>query len=1040
MSVTDAPDRVPVFDFMVVRAPAAVAPPVLRRDYIHDDYLIAWSTPMTHVSPGVDLYSVEHFSKVGKLVYEKVFCSTPKAHAEAMEDLLDALLGLLTPRQLVCEGSNGSSADSNGRERLMRSEAPVGAEAAETSEAPAATATDVLEPEPAAQAAPAPSRLLLRDLERHAYIKRGGYYYLLPDKLEQLQAVALVPQLSKALPILESELRKLDKSRLLKRLEALFDGQALHAVVFSKGQHSPAFIETKRALFDALYLLYVLRRWASVDLYPTVAALRGLHALEALAMDRVYGRALAGPISPAERDLLVALARLFPGLEGWNFKTAVPGFPLIPNEAALEAYLSATPVVHPIFARLFRYAKPFNEIRPLGIGDLKVVKQWLKSYVPGEICDVHNVMKGEQKERVHRRLEKTDEAFAFTSAQEEESTKDTQSTGRFELKREAEQVLKSDLNVNANASFSYDNKPIVATVSGGFTSARSDTQTDKMAQNFSHDVVSKAVTRIESRTTQQRSVTKIFETEETNKHGYSAPNDHISGIYRWIDKRYTAQLFNYGKRLMFEFVIPEPAAFFVESRLRAFESSLDYPQPPKPPAYRTLNLGFAAKDINEKKFNELRQQYDLAEHSFPVSEQQVVLVSQDTQQAYFYEKDLPKRELRYAKSHTCRLNSIGYQVDRLHVHGDLRFHNKDEADDWNRNKFGIQLNGQLVYWNTAMETALYHNPDIWVSPPGGPFLLTGDSIELVLLFQDIWRYALVISAELSLSPAAFESWQIGVYNAISAQASQEIADANRELKLAYESRMAEYRSRIAELKATAVNDLLQGRSEAVNRELILTELRRQCLAMLAKEFDADPTDDLLTDLETMGTRPVAYRATRLEVKEGPKETQVRFTTTTQAANYPTMKLDKAGEKGRYVQFLEQAFEWQQLAFLFYPYFWTTPPKWVELTSRSDATDPTFGAFLEAGSVRVLVAVTPAYDDAVLHFLATREPWEGGAAPVIGDPLYLPLYQELRKQQDDLYGATPEGDPWEFTLPTSLVYIHGSSTPLPELAATQSPGP
>jgi len=36
---------------------------------------------------------------------------------------------------------------------------------------------------------------------------------------------------------------------------------------------------------------------------------------------------------------------------------------------------------------------------------------------------------------------------------------------------------------------------------------------------------------------------------------------------------------------------------------------------------------------------------------------------------------------------------------------------------------------------------------------------------------------------------------------------------------------------------------------------------------------------------------------------------------------------------------------------------------------------------------LLTAVTPAYEEAVLHYLATGEPWEAGPAPVIGDPLY-----------------------------------------------------
>ena len=38
-------------------------------------------------------------------------------------------------------------------------------------------------------------------------------------------------------------------------------------------------------------------------------------------------------------------------------------------------------------------------------------------------------------------------------------------------------------------------------------------------------------------------------------------DSHISGVYRWVDKIYKNQVINYGKRLMYEFMIPEPSAF-----------------------------------------------------------------------------------------------------------------------------------------------------------------------------------------------------------------------------------------------------------------------------------------------------------------------------------------------------------------------------------------------------------------------------------------------------------------------------------------------
>jgi hypothetical protein len=1018
-AVAATPGGVPVFEFMVTRVPEKVPAPSAARGYIRDDVVL--QVGGRSIRADVDLQSDASPSNVGRLVYTKVFCSP---HLQTVQAFLDefrpALLELLQPSKLPC--SDDSTAVSQFRRWLE----PLHGRQHST-----------------AQAATSPW-LSIADLEHRAWIRANGHFYLLPDRLERIDGAPLIHRLVEALPMLQAAAVPADPepaelvAELVAEIEQVFDRQPLHRVVFADGAYTDSFRDAKRALFDALYLLYVLRRWTSIDLGPVMDGLRGLHALEALALDQVYALVRSGKFDKASRTTLQARRDLLSVLRGWDGHAKLPGLPLIAGVADLAAYLAATPVVHPIFARLFWYAKkPFNELKPLGVGDLKVVKQWLIAYLPGEICDIHNVMAGETKDRIHRRLEKTEETFSFTSAQEEESTRDSQSTDRFELKREAEQVIKADLNINANASFQYNGQPIVATVGAGFASNRSDTQTDKIAQNFSREVVSKAVRRIQSRTSQQRSTTKIFETEETNKHRFTADNQHRSGIYRWVDKRYKAQLYNYGKRMMFEFVVPEPAAFLVESRLRAFESSLDYPQLPKAPNYQTVRLGFGWIDINEDRFDQLRMKYDLSAYSYPAKKKRVAFLSQDSG-ALFSEKELNREDVWYAKSFTCRLNAKDYYIDRLSIIGTITYKDTSELmGAIDKSLARLSIDGTTVwqddYSKSDSHRTVFVREDSY-EPVVGPYLLTRDDVDLILSFEDVDGYDLTISADLTLDSNALEAWQKQVYKTVLDAEQKRVDEANRELKQAYDNRLSEYRNRIAELKATTINELLQGQAEAFNRELIRTELRRQCLAMLAKEFDADATDDVITDLDSMATRPGSYLVTRLNVEETQEKTTVKWDTSEAAANYPAMKLDEARGKGRFIQFLEQAFEWQQLAYLFYPYFWSIPPRWVQLMARSDDADSNFTRFLQAGAARVLVAVTPAYEQAVLHFLATGEPWEGGPTPVIGDPLYLPLYEELRKQQDDLYGGHPEGEPWEFTMPTSLVYLHHSSTPLPDLAA------
>lgn len=53
----------------------------------------------------------------------------------------------------------------------------------------------------------------------------------------------------------------------------------------------------------------------------------------------------------------------------------------------------ASPLIHKIFAYLTGYYRPFNDLRPVGIGDLLVVKQFLCRYEAGEIAHVENVLR-----------------------------------------------------------------------------------------------------------------------------------------------------------------------------------------------------------------------------------------------------------------------------------------------------------------------------------------------------------------------------------------------------------------------------------------------------------------------------------------------------------------------------------------------------------------------------------------------------------------------------------------------------------------------
>jgi hypothetical protein len=1016
-------DKDPILDFMVVRAPERVADAAARRRYIRDRVLIKPKGGLsTHVPDDPpDPQALEWVSPIGRILYDLVFHSDLQPGQEALEKLRDKLLELLRPYKAAVLPTEPTDP--------TEPEPPAGS-----------PVTPPIQPA-APPAPPKPLTLRLDDLAQHAHIVVDDLYYILPDRLEQL-AVARVPlirELLRVRPILEAGAHPaataaaFDPAKLRARLEKEF-GKPLPTAVFSANGHSDDYVAAHRALFDCLYLLYLMRRWTTVDLSDLISGLQLLHAIDALAVDALYATVRAGTASDDDKARMDALVSTVPEFAGWDGTTDVAGFPAVTSAAALAELLDAHPVVNPLLARLFWFRKPFNDVTPIGVGDLKVVKQWLTAYRPGEISHIHNIMAGESRTRSHRRTERSEEVFSLSTSRTEETSKDTQSTERFEVKAEAENVVRASLNVTATANLTYNNSAamITASAGAGFGYSRATEDHTRTAQNFARDVVAKAVERVQSQTTSQRTITQTFETVEKNSQTFhNADGDkHISGIYRWIDKEYTAQVYNYGKRMMFEFVVPQPAAFWVESKLRAYENSLDVPQPPFPePVEKSVSLPFTKDQITETLFASLKLRYDLREiPAYPVPSRVVPARDPQTRGRQFAEKDVTGQD--HTQTFDCSIvGAAGYRAIGAHLSGYGEFHHR-EAD----NRTSLLVNGRMVFEESR---DAYQWPFDWRVQPQEEIVFTSDDTSLGLVFNNEIKF---YDLALERMPDTLANWQQLVWDTIVEIERKKLAADFEEEQLAYQAQLSEYRNRLAQIRATAIREILAGRSDAANKLVIDEEIKKHCLALLAKEFDTSAADDLLSAAPTLGTREVTTESYVLNVTEATKaeeRTTVGYEIGERKVNYPAIDIDVSRAKGSVVQFLEQAFEWERLSYVFYPYFWAAEKDWIELMSREDDADPTFTAFLRSGMARVLVAATPAYEDAVLYYLDTREPWAGGRSPVIGDPLFVSLHDELREQTDDRSGGLPDGEPWTFTVPTSLVYLHGSTNTLPDIQAERA---
>jgi hypothetical protein len=194
---------------------------------------------------------------------------------------------------------------------------------------------------------------------------------------------------------------------------------------------------------------------------------------------------------------------------------------------------------------------------------------------------------------------------------------------------------------------------------------------------------------------------------------------------------------------------------------------------------------------------------------------------------------------------------------------------------------------------------------------------------------------------------------------------------------------------------------ISGSSPTRNQEVIREELKRAVVELLrGSRFDGLPA----TTYDAGGTVP------------------------------PRIDLDANDRTAQEIQFVEQAFEWENLSYMLYAYFWADSERWAELQGV-EGPDADFDRFLRAGSARVLVPARPGFEGQAHLYTLFGTLWGGGPAPMPGDPLYLSIAEEVRALQRPPDDGKP-GEHWEVRLPTTLVYLSplGTTVPLKNDAA------
>lgn len=586
-----------------------------------------------------------------------------------------------------------------------------------------------------------------------------------------------------------------------------------------------------------------------------------------------------------------------------------------------------------------------GSVEPVGVGDLLVVRETIWKYEMGEVAHIENILQTESKERIHRRLDRT-ETVVFTETETTtQSERDLQTTERFELQTEIQKTLQQDSEMQAGLEVAGGYGPVKVTASAEFATSTSQSESTRAASNFAQEVTDRSVESLTERIKESLTTTVINEIEETNTHGFDNTNGtgHICGIYRWVDKYYLGQVYNYGKRLMFEFIVPQPAAFYLHAQTVGPEDPVTL-APPEP-----LAEDFSFTDIKPGNYETWVDKYQVTNVSPPPPKYKIIA------KAISQSETEPK-----AKADSLSLPA-GYIAKEGHVSWSYGYY-------VNPGSISVVFSVILGRQKFSLHSGEYFNPldDEDSTVPIG-----------IRISSNLVNYAITIEVKCKRSDETLDAWKLATYNAI--------VEAYNQQKAAYDAQVA--------AREISQGVVVSGNNPDKNRQIEQEELKRGCLTLFTNQHFA------------------SFSATLFNVAPH---------------GYPEFDVGEAMDEGLYVQFFEQAFEWDKMSYLFYPYFWGRKEDWAINSQLSD-TDPQFEGFLKAGGARVLVPVRRYYEASLLHYHRTGEIWNGGESPTINNNLYVSIVDEMIEAADaDLANAAPQGDPWEIKLPTELVRLQEDS--------------
>lgn len=645
-------------------------------------------------------------------------------------------------------------------------------------------------------------------------------------------------------------------------------------------------------------------------------------------------------------------------------------------------------------------------IKKVGIREYMRVEQSVCCYAPGEVSRIENIMAREFRKKFVRDLEQSEVTSEETEETEREKTTDTSSTDRHEMSKEVAKMFAKEnssqfgFNLNQGVSFKFGGFGESSVNSGtNINTSNSSSQSNNFnqAENIAKEVTQKATDRLVQKIGLKRTSRMLREHEETNEHGFDnrKGSSHVVGIYRWVDKIYKNTVYNYGKRLQYDFMLPEPSKNFKDWMTENPDNNLKVPIAPRHPSSFKIpaavrgsgenstpikpSTKFNWADIFKENYALLAAEYGADVEPYPIEELRIAKsFSQNPQGKFPAKLDEPRDSYQFEIEIPEGYKCIGYDYIYNHALG------HKGAD-----KYLPQADIIIAGYNHFIIDTIPHS---YVLGRNRSALLSGSRtmnngyeigqvLPIGISTFNIGGFALNITAKCKISNETINQWQQKTFATI--------MEAYNKKMYEYQNALTEYEQQLNANK----NESIEG-NPLHNRIIECRELKRLCIETM--------TLQLGLKYHNNGYKP--------KNNNGVYELNPSF------ANNQHADL---------VLFLEQAFEWDIMSYEYFPYMYAEQARWKDLIKISSSSDPIFEAFLQSGMARVSLTVRPDFEQRVLFFLDTGiVPNENMFVPEGKESWYFSITDSLKVLEKE-----PVGDSWETRVPTDLVILQSDAAPL-----------